>query len=63
MFLSQQDADGLGSALRSNSVNGRDLLASTSWMDVQQELHMTPFAAKKILRLRDAFLTGRIEAF
>ena len=63
LFFSQQDADGLGSTLRSNAVNGRDLLAFTSWMDLQQELHMTPFASKKILRLRDAFLNGLVEAF
>ena len=63
MFFAQQDADGLGNALRGNSVNGSDLLAFTSWMDLHQELHMTPFAAKKILRLRDAFLKGEVGAF
>ena len=62
MFFAQQGADGSGHALRGDSVNGRDLRAFTSWMDLQQELHMTPFAAKKILRLRGAFLNGEVRA-
>ena len=62
-FFSQQDASGVATTLQGNSVNGRDLLAFTSWMDLKDGLHMTPFAAKKVMRLRDAFLSGLAEAF
>ena len=58
-FLRQQDASGLAAMLQSSSVTGADLLGFDSWSDLATELAMIPFAAKKVMRLRDEFLAGR----
>ena len=62
-FFSQQDAAGLCTILEQNAVNGADLLSFTSWSDLCSELRMTPFSARKTLRLRDAFLSGTVAMF
>ena len=48
--------DGLATTLEQNAVSGSDLLAFGSWQEVLTELRLTPFAAKKAISLRDAFL-------
>ena len=37
-------------------LSGSDLLAFGDWQEVAAELRFTPFAAKKAISLRDAFL-------
>ena len=46
-----------------SSVNGADLLAFTASEELVEELHVTPFAAKKILRLRSGFLAGEFPLY
>ena len=58
-FLRQQDALGLAAMLQSSSVTGADLLGFASWSDLATEFAMIPFAAKRVMRLRDEFLAGR----
>ena len=55
-FFHEHDASGLAGVVLQNAVNGTDLLSFTSWETLQQELCLTPFAAKKMFRLRSAFL-------
>ena len=55
-FYESKDASGLATTLDQNAVCGSDLLAFGSWQEVQTELRLTPFAAKKAVSLRDAFL-------
>ena len=62
-FYLQQDARGLADALRKNAVNGADLLQFATWQSLQEDLNVVPFAAKKILRLRDGFLDGSVSVF
>ena len=57
-FYEGRDAGGIAHVLQQNAVDGSDLLAFASWKDLESELRMTPFAAKKALRIRDAFLSG-----
>ena len=57
-FLRHHDAGGLVAALERNGVNGEDLVAFANVAEVVRELHLTPFAARKVLRLRDEFLLG-----
>ena len=54
-YLEQEDAEGLAALVRKNSVNGSDLLelAESSCID---GLRCTPFAARKLMLLRDKFL-------
>ena len=61
-YYKQQDAEALASVLQANAVNGADLLAFTSWEELATELRATHFAAKKIFRLRQAFLDGQAPA-
>ena len=62
-FYGQQDAAGLTTVLEQNAVNGADLLSFTSPADLCADLCMTPLAARKALRLRDAFLRNEISMF
>ena len=62
-FYGQQDAAGLSSALEQNAVTGADLLSFTWWTDLCHDLRMTPFSARKVLRLQDAFLSGAVSMF
>ena len=62
-FFALQDAAGIGSVLAKNSVNGQDLCDFESADSLTKELSLTSFAAKKVLRLRDAFLAGALSFF
>jgi len=48
------DAAGPAAVFRANAVAGRDLLAFGCVSEVVADLRMTPFAARKVLELRDA---------
>ena len=63
LFFSQQDAEGVAEMLRSNSVNGADLLELKTLQEIEEGLRTVPFVAKKILRLKDSFLRGDISTF
>ena len=52
-FYESHDAAGLAETLRRNAVNGADLAAFRSHEDVAEALRVPPFAARKILSLRD----------
>ena len=56
-FVSGQDAAALAEMLRSQSVSGSDFLSFETHEDLAAELKLTPFAAKKLFRLRGAFLS------
>ena len=55
-FFEARDASALARVLEHNGVNGADLAMFTSVEELVQDLHFTPFAARKVLSLRDAFL-------
>ena len=55
-FYESKDASGLAATLDHNAVSGSDLLAFGGWQEAQTELRLTPFAAKKAISLRGAFL-------
>ena len=52
-----RDLEGLSAVLFASSVNGADLLEAPADVLVK-EVRLTPFAAGKVLRARDAFLAG-----
>ena len=52
-FFESRDAAGLGRVLQQNAVNGLDLLGFSCWEEIHRDLQVSPFAAKKILRIRD----------
>jgi len=54
-FLEGKDLSGPAAALHANGVNGSDLLETTA-ATLEQDLRMTPFAARKVAQARDAFL-------
>ena len=57
-FARARDLAGPAAALFNNAVNGLDLLA----LDVDTlvtDARLTPFAARKVLSARDAFLGGK----
>ena len=55
-FFESHDAAGLGQVLQRNSVTGADLLAFESSQGVATDLQLSPFAARKLLNLRNAHL-------
>ena len=57
-FFKSMDAEGLSRNLEQNSVNGSDLFAFQAANELQADLRVTPFAARKILDLRRQFLEG-----
>ena len=59
VFLKARDLRGLADLCYASGVNGADI-ASFSLETVAEELRMTPFQAKKLLRARDAFLAGEV---
>ena len=63
LLFGQQGADGIGDVLARSSVSGVDLASFTSCTELVSDLHMTPFAARKALRLRGAFLSGAVSMF
>ena len=62
-FFCQHDAAGIAAIMERSAVNGEDLLAFTSSSELEEDLHVTPFAARKALKLRDAFLAGAVSLF
>ena len=56
-YLEGEDAEGLASVVRSNSVNGSDLLTFTEATCVES-LRCTPFAARKLVGLREKFINA-----
>ena len=59
-FFCFQDAEGLANTLSRNSVDGRDLCDFPSAEGLVKDLGLTLFAARKVLRLRDAYLNGAL---
>ena len=57
-FFKSKDAEGLSRHLEQSSVNGLDLLAFQSANALEEDLGVTPFAARKILHLRSQYLEG-----
>ena len=57
-FAHGRDLAGPAAALFANGVNGADLLEATEDLLVK-DVRLTPFAARKILAARDAFLVGQ----
>ena len=55
-FFNSMNACGIASVMQSNSVNGSDLLLFESAEQLVQDLRVTPFAARKVLALRNTFL-------
>ena len=56
-FLDENDLAGPAEIARASGVNGSDLL-QLSLDDLIKEVRMTPFAAKKVLAARTAFLAS-----
>ena len=56
-FAHARDLAGPAVTLFNNAVNGADLLA-VDLETLVQDVRLTPFAAKKVLAARDAFLAG-----
>ncbi len=52
-FYEGADAAGLAVTLQKNAVNGADMAGFSSWEQLAEDIRMTPFAARKVLRLRD----------
>ena len=57
-FYAARDAAGIAAVLVQNSVNGSDLYSFSSWNQLVTDLRLAPFAARKTLCLRDAFLSA-----
>ena len=57
LFLTKADMEGPAQQLRAQGVAGEDFLHFTA-TDLKQDLRTTPFTAKKLLRIRDAYLAG-----
>ena len=55
-FFRQRDAAGVATTVERNAVNGEDLLGFATAADIARDLQLPPFAARKVIRLRDAFL-------
>ena len=56
-FFRQGDAAGVATTFERNAVNGEDLLSFATAAEICRDLQLTPFAARKVMQLRDAFLT------
>ena len=57
-FLERHDLRGPADALRASGVAGADLLALNTDVELQKDLKLTPFAARKVLAVRDRFLAS-----
>ena len=55
-FFRARDAAGIAVRMHDDSVAGTDFLEFASAETLQTDLRMTPFSARKALRLRDAHL-------
>ena len=56
-FMRAKDLAGPSAILQANGVTGADLL-DMSASDLEGELRLTPFAARKVIKARDAFLSA-----
>ena len=56
-FFRQRDAAGVATTFERNAVNGEDLLSFATAAEISRDLQLTPFAARKVVQMRDAFLT------
>ena len=57
-FFVKRDMEGPAQQLRAQGVAGADIVAFTL-EQLTKDLRFSAFTAKKLLRLRDAFLDGR----
>lgn len=57
-FLALRDLRGPAEAMRASGVAGIDLLAWSTAGEVQADLKLTPFAARKVLAARDELLAS-----
>ena len=57
-WMEAGDAHGIAAVFRANGVCGLDLLSFQDERTLAQDLRLTPFAARKVLLLRDAFLSS-----
>ena len=57
-FLAVRDLCGPAEAMRASGVAGADLLAWGNASEVQVDVRLTPFAARKVLAARDEFLAS-----
>lgn len=57
--VASEDAEALSQTLRANGVNGSDFLAFEDAAEAARDLKLSPFAAKKLIRLRETFLRAR----
>ena len=55
-FLVDKDLQGPANAFRNAGVNGEDFLAWATATELQADLRIAPFTAKKLIRTRDAYL-------
>ena len=58
-WLEAADMVGPAAYLRSQGVTGQDLMSYTSEPAFAGDLALTPFVARKVLRLRDEHLSAR----
>lgn len=58
-WLEAEDAAGIADVLRKNGVRGADVLRFTTAAELQEALWMTPFAAQRLLDLRDTALANQ----
>ena len=54
-FLVDKDLQGPANAFRNAGVNGEDFLAWATATEMQADLRIAPFTAKKLIRTRDAY--------
>ena len=57
-LLALRDLRGPAEAMRASGVAGIDLLAWSTASEVQADLKLTPFAARKVLAARDELLAS-----
>ena len=57
-FFEREDAQGLAATMQLNAVTGSDLLAFAGPPQLISDLRMPPFASRKVVSLRDAYLAS-----
>ena len=55
-WLESRDLAGPAAAFRQNGVNGEDFVGFPSAESLEQDLRLTPFCARKLIRVRDTYL-------
>ena len=56
-FLADEDLQGPSEVVRKAGVSGKDFLSWGAPAELQSDLHLAPFTAKKLLATRDAYLS------